>query len=71
MCHVCIECGCTEVRARGHRTTIDPRGVVFPFAVDAVECADCGRAYAKAEIWEHRAFLRARPTARLERMPSG
>jgi hypothetical protein len=61
----CPQCGCDRLMARGHRLVLDPRGVVFPKPVAALDCDDCGRLYAVDEIWNRRLELGSTPVAHL------
>lgn len=61
----CPQCGCRALTARGHKLVLDPRGVVFPEPVPALDCNDCGRLYAVNEIWKRRLELGATPVSRL------
>lgn len=69
----CPQCGCDRLTARGHKLVLDPRGVVFPNPVAALDCDDCGRLYALDEIWNRRRELGSTPVSHLvaERSASG
>lgn len=61
----CPDCGCGRLRTRGHKLVLDPRGVVFPNPVAALDCDDCGRLYAVDDVWNRRAELGSRPVSHL------
>jgi hypothetical protein len=61
----CPQCGCDRLVVRGHKLVLDPRGVVFPSPVPALDCDDCGRLYAVDEIWDRRLELGSKPISHL------